>query len=597
MDDIKKRIENLRREMRAESIDIIIFPSTDPHNSEYPPSHWQARKWISGFTGSAGTVVITLTGAALWVDSRYYIQAAEQLRGSGIQLMRDGLEDTPSMKAWIARRLSVDGGTIVSVDGSVMSFREVSTMQQELRRLGGITVRTNYDGVRMLWRDRPQIPSGAIRIQAPEHTGESSTSKLRRIREALRAERCTAHLTTELMNIAWVTNLRGCDVQHTPVFVSFLYVDMQRAVLFCSENSLTTEASRQLKESGITTRPYDSIAAFLSTETRDEKVLCDASVTCYTLYNIIKDRCKDGASPIAMMKAVKNSDEIRGFRKAMVRDGVAMVKWLRWLRSAVEQGGQTELSVSERLESLRAESKEFEELSFGTIAGYNAHGAIVHYEATADSNASLRPEGLLLVDSGAQYSDGTTDITRTIALGSVTEEMRLVYTLVLKANIALARLQFPDGTTGTQIDAVAHSVVWSRGYNYLHGTGHGVGSHLAVHEGPHAIRMNWVATPLRAGMTITDEPGVYLENRFGVRIENTMLVVPGDTTECGRFLRLEPLTLCPIDLSPVKYDMLSTEEMEWLNAYHAHVREQLMPHLNDTADRKWLDAACRPVGR
>lgn len=588
--NIDMRLEALRREMRAENIDCIIFPSTDPHNSEYPAEHWHSRQWISGFTGSAGTAVVTLREAALWTDSRYFLQAAQQLEGTEFTLMKEGLEGTPSVTQWIAQKMAADGGTCVAVDGMVAAYDEVVTLRKTLRRMGGITVRTNYDAMRMIWKDRPAIPAGKVRVHPLEYAGETVEHKIGRIRQVMREERCEAHVTTDLMNIAWTMNLRGCDVAYTPVFMAFLYVGTSETVLFASERSFTEEALGMMKEAGVTLMPYGSFADFLKMH-REERIMCDSKSTCFSLYDIIKDFALDVPSPVTAMKAVKNKAEIEGFRQAMLRDGAAMVRFLHWLKPAVERGGQTELSVSAKLESLRAEHPMFEELSFNTIAGYNAHGAIVHYAATPESDAELKPEGLILIDSGAQYADGTTDITRTIALGPLTEEMRRAYTLVLKANIALARLQFPDGATGTQIDAIAHSVVWSAGMNYLHGTGHGVGAHLAVHEGPHSIRMNWMPAPLHAGMTVTDEPGLYLEGRFGIRTENTMLIVPGDETEFGSFLRMTPLTLCPIDMTPVLWDMMTGEEREWLAAYHKRVADALLPCLDKEGDeevREWL---------
>lgn len=594
MNIIATRLEHLRHEMRAESIDVIIIPSTDPHNSEYPARHWQSRQWISGFTGSAGTAVVTLTEAALWTDSRYFIQAARQLEGSGFKLMRQGLADTPTVMQWVSQKLAAYGGTYVAVDGMTMSYDMVTTMQRELRRLGGITVRTNYDAMRMLWKDRPAIPNGPIRTQPLAFAGESVGSKIARIRKEIRAMGCLAHVTTDLMSIAWTMNLRGCDVAYTPIFVSFLYISDSEVCLFANEPGMTADAISQMREAGVSIHPYDSFADFLHNR-QEEKILCDSKNTCFSLYDIIAKRAVDAPSPIISMKAVKNSAEIDGMKQAMLRDGVAMVKFLRWLKPAVEAGGQTEISVSKKLEEIRAAHPMYEEPSFSTIAGYNEHGAIVHYSATAESDAALKSEGMILIDSGAQYADGTTDITRTIALGPLTDYMRKAYTLVLKAHIALATLQFPDGTTGTQIDAVARSVVWREGMNYLHGTGHGVGAHLAVHEGPHSIRMDWNSAPLHAGMTVTDEPGLYVEGQFGIRTENTMLVVPSCETPFGRFLRMEYLTLCPIDTTPIVWEMMTEEETIWLRSYHKKVAEALLPLLDDEEDREWLMNSCLVV--
>ncbi len=587
MNNITERIEKLRHEMRAEGIDIIIFPSTDPHNSETPASHWHARQWISGFTGSAGTAVVTMTEAALWTDSRYFLQAEQQLEGTGFILMKSGLAETPTIMQWIAQKLSAYGGTYVAVDGMTMNYAEVTIMQRELRKLGGITVRTNYDAMQILWKNRPPRPCGTIRIHPIDYAGESTSSKITRIRREIREHNCQAHITTDLMDIAWTMNLRGCDAAYTPVFISFLYISNTEVCLFANAASMTDEATSQMKEAGVDVYPYDNFAQFLNKH-REEKILCNSKTTCFSLYNIIADHAIDAESPVSAMKAVKNNAEIEGFRQSMLRDGVAMVKFLHWLKPAVKAGGQTEISISDKLEEFRSGNPMFEDLSFSTIAGYNAHGAIVHYSATTTSDAEVKPEGLILIDSGAQYADGTTDITRTIALGPLTDAMRKAYTLVLKANIAIARLQFPDGTTGTQIDAIARSVVWREGMNYLHGTGHGVGAHLSVHEGPHAIRMDWTPAPLHAGMTVTDEPGLYIEGQFGIRTENTMLIIPGAETMFGKFLCMEPLTLCPIDTTPIMWDMMTDEETGWLRDYHQRVIDTLLPLLDDEGDRTWL---------
>lgn len=589
MSTIQERLENLRREMKAESIDVIVFPSTDPHNSEYVAEHWQARKWISGFTGSAGTAVVTQTEAALWTDSRYFLQAAEQLEGSGYTLMKEGLAETPGILEWIKQKLSAIDGRCAAVDGMVMNYAEVMKMQQELRKIG-VSVRTNYDAMRMIWRDRPGVPNGTIDIHPMEYAGEDVSSKLNRIRKVMSENKCAAHITTDLMAIAWTLNLRGCDVTCSPVFMSFLYIDNVHPILFADVKSLTPRAATQLAKANVEVRPYDSFLSFLANK-RPERIMCDSQSTCYNVYNRIKDTVVDMPAPAIEMKAIKNEAEIEGFRRSMLRDGVAMVKFLRWLKPAVEKGGESEMSICDKLRELRSADKAFRDLSFGTIAGYNAHGALCHYAVTKESDSTLQPSGFLLVDSGAQYADGTTDITRTIALGPLTDEMRRTYTTVLKAHIALATLRFPEGTNGTNIDAVARSVIWRAGMNYLHGTGHGVGSYLSVHEGPQSIRQEWRPTPLQAGMTVTDEPGVYWTDLFGVRTENTMLIVEDSETAFGKFLRMEPLTLCPIDTTPIIREMMTQEEIDYLNDYHRNVAEKLMPLLTDEADREFLTAA------
>lgn len=586
---IDEILSRLRHEMSAEGIDAIIFPTSDPHGSEYVARHWQARQHVTGFTGSAGTAVITMHEAALWTDSRYFLQAAKQLNGTEYMLMKEGIEGTPSITEWLMRKMSVSGGTCVALDGMVTPYKDVAEMQQELTRIG-VTMRTNYDAMRMIWNDRPALPTSEIYPITNEGITTVET-KLSRIREEMHKYQADAYVVTDLMSIAWTLNLRGNDIPMTPVFISNLYITNEKALLFCN-GTLTHEAQILMQKAGVEIKKYDEFLAYI--KTRDERTLCDSLTTCHTIYKNIRHTI-DKPSPILMMKAVKDDGEIKGFRQSMLLDGIAMAKWLRWLKPAVAAGGQTEISVSDKLEELRREAKEFCDLSFSTISGYNEHGAIVHYTATPESNAPLKPEGLLLVDSGAQYTCGTTDITRTIALGPVTNEMRHAYTLVLKAHIALATTPYPEGTNGTQLDSIARSVLWRGGLHYMHGTGHGVGWRLCVHEGPHGIRQNWCPTPLRPGMTVTDEPGVYLEGRFGIRTENTMLVVKDSETEFGTFLRLEPLTLCPIDTTPIDPSLMTNEEIAWLNNYHQRVRSELLPLLTDEDDKKWLNEATEEI--
>ena len=502
--------------------------------------------------------------------------------------MKDAVEGTPTIAQWLGQKLAVSGGSCVGVDGMVMATGDVENLIADLRAEGGITVRTNLDPLAFIWKDRPVIPLNKVEIQPEEFTGESVKSKLARIRKEIKANHANGMLVTALDDIAWTLNLRGTDVHCNPVFVSFLLIREDAATLFIDERKLTAEVSVYLHDNGINVLPYDAVTEALK-KYDDYSILMSGATTCYSLYKAVKANIVDvPASPIAVMKTKKSEAEIRCFRNAMKRDGVAMVKFLRWLVPAVKEGNVTEIGVDKKLTSLRAEQDLYRDISFDTIVGYQAHGAIVHYEATPETDIPLRPEGFVLIDSGAQYQDATTDITRTIALGPVTEEQRKVYTLVLKGNIQLAMVKFPDGTSGTQLDALARMDMWREGMNYLHGTGHGVGSYLNVHEGPHQIRMQWKPTPLRAGMTVTDEPGLYLEGRFGVRIENTMIFTPYKETEFGKFLQMEPLTLCPIDTTPVVMEMMRKEEIEWLNAYHQQVREELLPLLDDAADREWL---------
>lgn len=595
MNEINQRLESLREVMRREHLSAFIFPSTDAHQSEYVADHWQGRTWISGFNGSAGTAVVTMKSAALWTDSRYFLAAEEQLKGTEFLLMKLKIEGTPTISEWLAQELQGENAE-VGLDGMVNSYHETMGLIADLRKSGGITVRTNLDPLGLIWTDRPAIPANPVEIQPMEFAGESVASKISRIRTALRQRHADGMLISALDDIAWTLNLRGTDVHCVPVFVSYLLISSQQVSLYVDSAKINDEVKAYLTENGILLYPYNKMAEGLERYS-EYNILLDGDETSYFLWKTVK--CKEiiaGNSPVPAMKAQKNDREIPGFRQAMLRDGVAMVKFLRWLKPAVEAGGQTEISIDRKLTSFRAEQHLFRDISFDTIAGYQAHGAIVHYEATPETDVALKPEGLILIDSGAQYQDGTTDITRTIALGPVTEEMKHVYTLVLKGHIQLELAKFPDGASGTQLDALARECMWREGYNYLHGTGHGVGSYLSVHEGPHQIRMEWKPTPLRAGMTVTDEPGLYLSGKFGVRIENTLLIKDYQTTEFGKFLQMESLTLCPIDLTPVDFSMLQPEEIEWLDTYHRDVFEKLSPYL-EGEDLEWLREATRPVDR
>lgn len=590
--DIRERIGRLREELKREYLSAFIFPTSDPHNSEYTADHWKGREWVSGFNGSAGTAVVTLTSAALWTDSRYFLAAGQQLQGTEFQLMKQKVAGTPTIAEWLGGELRDAADKEVGIDGMVSTANMVKELAADLRQQGGITLRTNFDPLEQLWVGRPPIPEDPVFIQPMEYAGEAARDKLQRIRKALRERHADGMLLTALDDIAWTLNLRGCDVHCNPVFVSYLLISTQKAVLYINKVKLTPQVVDYLSSEGVEVEPYEQVRQGLN-DYFEYNILLDADEVNDTLYRAVKREVVDAESPVKLLKAVKNEQEVAGFRSAMLKDGIVMVKFLKWLKPAVEAGGQTEVTIDERLTALRAEQPLFRGLSFDTIAGYEANGAIVHYEATPESAAALQPKGLLLLDSGAQYQDGTTDITRTIALGPLTEEQRRVYTLVLKGHIDLQMLQFPDGASGTQLDAIARCPLWRAGLNYLHGTGHGVGSFLNVHEGPHQIRMEWKPTPLKAGMTVTDEPGIYLEGRFGVRIENTLLVVPAAETECGRFLRFEPLTLCPIDTAPIIPELLSAEEKEWLNAYHQTVYERLSPYL-DAEEQAWLRRATMP---
>lgn len=594
MNMINQRLESLREVMKREHLAAFIFPSTDAHQSEYVADHWMGRAWISGFDGSAGTAVVTMHSAALWTDSRYFLAAEEQLKGTEFQLMKLKIPGTLSIAEWLGKELQDVDSPEVGLDGWVNSYSSTSGLIADLRKAGGITVRTNFDPLEEIWKDRPSIPLKPVEIQPMEFAGEDVSSKIKRIRLALRAQHADGMLVSALDDIAWTLNLRGTDVHCVPVFVSYLLIASDKVSLFVDEAKVSSEIRAYLESNGVSIYKYNKVEEGLKAYS-EYNILLDGNETSYYLWKAV--RCQEivqASSPIPAMKAVKNEAEIAGYRSAMLKDGVAMVKFLKWLLPAVEAGGETEISIDKKLTALRAEQKLFRDISFDTIAGYQAHGAIVHYEATPETDIPLKPEGLLLLDSGAQYQDGTTDITRTIALGPITEEMKHIYTLVLKAHIQLELAKFPDGASGTQLDALGRECMWREGFNFLHGTGHGVGSYLSVHEGPHQIRMEYMPTPLRAGMTLTDEPGLYLAGKFGVRIENTVLLSDYMETEFGKFLQIEPLTLCPIDTAPIDLAMLMPEELAWLNEYHAKVYAELAPYL-DEEEKKWLENATKAI--
>ncbi len=590
---ISNRLAALRDVMRREHLAAFIFPSTDPHNGEYVPDHWKGREWISGFDGSAGTAVVTMTAAALWTDSRYFIAAAEQLDGTEFVLMKERMPETPTIAQWLGEQLRDSDSKEVAIDGMTCSYNMVEGFVGELRKAGGLTLRTNFDILSQVWTDRPPVPLNKIEIQPLSLAGEPAHEKLSRIRQELRKKHADGMLIAALDDIAWTLNLRGSDVHCNPVFVSYLLIASTKATLFVNKEKLTSDVVAYLKNEGVDIDDYGNVRKGLK-DYFEYNILLDPNEINYTLFKTPSRQIVGESSPVPTMKAVKNKEEIAGFKSAMLQDGIAMTQFLMWLKPAVEKGGETELTVDRKLTELRRARPLFRDISFDTIAAYQEHGAIVHYEATEATDKPLKPEGLLLLDSGAQYQNGTTDITRTIALGPLTDEQRRVYTLVLKGHIQLDMLKFPEGASGTQLDALARKDMWAEGYNYLHGTGHGVGSYLNVHEGPHQIRMEYRSAPLHAGMTVTDEPGIYMEGKFGVRIENTLLIKPYKETAFGKFLQFEALTLCPIDTAPIVREMMTNEEILWLNNYHQRVRETLSPYLNES-EQQWLNEATKEL--
>lgn len=591
-ESITCRVEKLRGYMKKKKLDAFIIPSNDPHMSEYTPAHWQCRQWISGFNGSAGTAVVTLEKAALWTDSRYFLAAGQQLEGTPFTLMKDGLSDTPSIGTWLAETLSENAKA--GIDGSLCTPAMLKMLESELSPRG-ISAELCEDPFNEVWNNRPELPTDKIEVHPLKYAGESAADKIHRLLGKARENGCDAMLLTALDEIAWTLNLRGNDVECNPVFVSYLLLSDRQNVLFVNPAKVSDEVREHLSLSGVETMPYTAVAdAVKNLHACRTMISNKANCAIKSLFN--DGECVIMPSIAEEMKAVKNSAEIAGFHSAMLRDGVAMVTFLSRLKSEVKKG-ITEMGVDRLLTSLRAEQELYRGLSFATIAAYDAHGAIVHYEADEHSDVKLEPHGFILIDSGAQYSDGTTDITRTISLGNPTEEEKKIYTLVLKGHIALSECVFPDGASGTQIDCAARYAMWQHFLNYGHGTGHGVGSYLNVHEGPHQIRMNYMPAPLRAGMTVTDEPGIYCEGKFGVRTENTLLIVPAGESQFGKFLKFEPLTLCPIDTAPIDLGLMTDKELQWLNDYHETVRQRLTPLIKDGAVKEWLTDATKPISR
>lgn len=587
---IRERVALLRTFMQEKGIRAFIVPSTDPHSGEYVPEFWESRKWISGFTGSAGTAVITDETGGLWTDSRYFLQAASQLEDTGIMLFKDRLPETPSIAEWLGSVLSP--GDKVGIDGWVNTTAEAENLQKQLQ-VYGLQLVSTEDPFQRIWKDRPSLPLNPPFILPLSYAGKNCTEKIAEIREQIFLNHADAILLSALDEIAWTLNLRGSDVHCNPVFVSYLFITDTTTTLYILPEKITPEIKQYLNDNQIEVKPYQAIEADLHHYTGKGIQLTPG--TNYALYQAAShNQIIRHESPVLYMKAIKNETEIQGFHHAMIKDGIAMVKFLFWLKNTVKNSQETELSIDRKLYNLRAEQKDFKGISFDTIAGYQAHGAIVHYEATEETNATLHPEGLLLLDSGAQYLDGTTDITRTIVLGPVTKEQKTDFTLVLKGFIELSMAEFPYGTCGTQLDVLARQFMWKFGINYGHGTGHGVGHFLNVHEGPHQFRMNHMPALLLPGMTITNEPGIYKAGKHGVRTENTMLIVKSKETEFGAFYKFEPLTLCPIDKEAILPEMLSYEEKQWLNNYHSLVYDRLNASLN-TDEQAWLKEATSPI--
>ncbi len=586
MNTTEERLAALRAQMKNNGIDAAIIPQADPHMSEYIASHWQARRWLSGFNGSAGTLVVPASAPAmLWTDSRYFLQAEAQLEGSEIQLMKEGLPETPSIEEWLTAHLQA--GATVGVDGMLYSTGAMRSLRAALKSRG-ILLDTGFDPLPAIWADRPALPKCAVFVHEEKYAGRSAADKIADALEEARRHGADAVFVSALDQTAWLLNIRSRDVKYNPVATAFTYLGPEGNLLFIDRDKVGDDVAAYLASQGVQMRPYGSVKDFAASLSTQRRVLLDPASTAYGIMEAFGDRAVESTSPLAMPKACKNEVQVAGVREAMRRDGVALVHAVMELERRLGAGEAiTEMDVAEILLRHRSAMPLFFDESFGTIAGYGPHGAIVHYEADEVSNATLRPEGLLLIDSGAQYLDGTTDITRTICLGDPTQQERADFTLVMKGHIALATAIFPEGTCGTQLDALARQYLWQHGLSYLHGTGHGVGHFLNVHEGPQSIRLNYVPAPLTPGMITSNEPGLYRAGVHGIRCENLVLTVPAFDTEFGRFYKFETLTLFPFDTRLLATEMMTEDELTWINRYHAHVYDTLAPALDEPA-REWL---------
>lgn len=591
---VKERVEKLQQLMREKGIDAYIIPSADAHQSEYAAPHWGSRKWISGFTGSAGTVVITLDkGNGLWTDGRYFIQAEKQLEGSSIDLFKMGQTSVPTISEWLRENLKE--GSTVGFDGKVISKSFYDNLDRALSSKE-IKYNLEFDLINEIWEDRPEIPMDEFFSLDVEFAGKSRIDKINEVREHMKKNFATHFVISSLDDIAWLFNIRGNDVPCNPVIISYAVVSLDEAILFVDSKKVTSEIKAELEKDGIQLKEYNDLDKYLNSLAKNSVVTYDALKTNMWVINSIDKEVKtlEEQNFTTNLKAVKNEVELENMRKAHIKDGVAMVKFLHWLHTNVGKEKITEMSASDELEGFRAEGENFKGISFGTIAGYKEHAAMMHYSATDETDYEILNEGMFLVDSGGQYLEGTTDITRTMVLGNLTAEEKRDFTLVVKGVIDLSMAKFLHGVTGTNLDVLARRPLWEYGIDYKCGTGHGVGFFLNVHEGPQAIRVNYVPTVLQEGMNITNEPGVYKEGKHGIRIENILVVRKDEKTESGQFMNFETITFCPIDLEGIVVEMLTAEERAWLNSYHREVYDKLSAYLNED-QRAWLKYATRAI--
>lgn len=592
--EIVARISALRDAMRGAGVNAVIIPQTDPHQGEYIADHWQVRRWFSGFTGSAGALVVTLDKAYIWADSRYWLQAAAQLEGTGIGVMEEGKPEVPTITQWLCSELKP--GEKVGIDGMVFSLDATEELEKELAAKGiGLTV--DFAPADTLWTDRPAMPLDKIFVHDEKYAGESCSSKIAKVLADAKSQGADAAFISDLAEVAWTLNIRSRDVESNPVATGFLYLAPEGSTLFVEPRKLTPEVSAYLESNSVCTAPYDNVKEFLAALPTTTKVLVNGAQNAGAVATALGSRIVRGTSPVALLKGCKNEVQVQGVRDAMVRDGVALVYSFMEIEDAVATGKKiTELDVADILTKHRSAQPLYFDQSFDTIAGFGPHGAIVHYSATPATSVELKPDNLLLVDSGANYLDGTTDITRTITLGNTTPQQRRDFTLVMKGHIALASAVYPEGTRGGQLDILARINLWKEGLSYLHGTGHGVGHFLNVHEGPQRIHITENPNAMRPGMITSDEPGLYRSGEYGIRCENLVLTVPAMTTEFGRFLKFEVLTLFPFDLKLFDTSIMTDDEIAWINDYHATVRERLLPALEPKA-QEWLKAKTSTLSR
>ena len=594
MSIIPERLTALRQAMKSQGLSAYIITSSDAHLSEYTPKRWQGRQWISGFNGSAGTAVVTLDKAGLWTDSRYFLQAADELEGSTFELFKMGIPGVPSIEEFLAKELP--SGSVVGADGACLSVAEATETADKLA-IYGITYRLDQDLLAEAWKDRPELPSKPLFLHPEQYAGASAKERIESVRLRLRNQGANATIITLIDELAWVFNIRGNDVAYNPVAVAFGYIGEREAFLFINPQKVPADVRTYLEQNGVTLRDYTELDAFIAALPADVRLLIDSKRITYHLHSLIPSHCRQipGVSALTQLKAIKNEVEIGHLRQVMARDGVALTRFFKWLEESLQRGETfTEVELADILNKQRATDSLFYGDSFATICGYQGNGAIVHYHAQKETCATVKPEGVLLLDSGGQYLDGTTDITRTIALSKPSDQLRTDYTLVLKGHIQIALVQYLEGTRGNQIDILARHALWQRGLNYGHGTGHGVGFFLNVHEGPQNIRTEVNPTPLELGMITSNEPGIYRAGQYGIRIENLVVTELREETEFGRFFGFETVTLCYLDNNLVKKELLTADELAWYNAYQERVYQTLSPKLT-TEEAQWLRSKTLPL--